>query len=69
VAEAGHGGSRRANVRSSHDLGASVDELRLGLGRAVALSLAGRAYVMDRGRIVGEGPAAAVAADQGPLTL
>jgi branched-chain amino acid transport system ATP-binding protein len=35
----------------------------------VVLALATRAYVMDRGRIVAEGPAAEIAADPGPLTF
>jgi len=35
----------------------------------VALALAGRAYVMDRGRIVAEGPSAEIASDPGPLTI
>jgi branched-chain amino acid transport system ATP-binding protein len=35
----------------------------------VALALAGRAYVMDRGRIVAEGPSAEIASRPGPLTL
>ncbi len=35
----------------------------------VALSLAGRAYVMERGRIVAERPASEIAADPGSLTL
>jgi branched-chain amino acid transport system ATP-binding protein len=35
----------------------------------VALALAGRAYVMDRGRIVAEGPSAEIASRPGPLTI
>ena len=35
----------------------------------VALALARRAYVMDRGRIVAEGPSAEISARPGPLTL
>ncbi|HVF13287.1 MAG TPA: ATP-binding cassette domain-containing protein [Acidimicrobiales bacterium] len=35
----------------------------------VALALADRAYVMDRGRIVAEGPSSEIAVDPGPLTL
>ncbi len=35
----------------------------------VALALASRAYVMDRGRIVAEGSSAAIAADPEPLSL
>ena len=35
----------------------------------VALALADRAYVMDRGRVVAEGPSAEIACPPGPLTI
>jgi len=35
----------------------------------LALALAPRAYVLDRGRIVAEGPSPEIAANPGPLTI